>query len=149
VSHKSIRLLIETTARGLADDIQVSYATDTDFNQAKKSSSILINIAPLVAVPSYAVNGNLNYSKAWTSDIAFFKIDNSQAVEYQQILDDTDELVDKFIHSLNFFQAKSSNITITFGTQQSFIKATADILTGWIIPITITPMDDTDYCIDC
>lgn len=149
MSHKSIRLLLEQTANSLADDVQCTYATETDFNQSLKEGTILINIAPLVAVPSYTVNGVTNYSKAWTSDIAFFKVDNSREITYQKILDDVDELVDKYIHSLNFFQAKSDRITITFGTQQSFIKATADILTGWILPVTIIPIDDTDYCVDC
>lgn len=149
MSHKSIRLLLEQTANKLADDVQCTYATETDFNQSLKEGTILINIAPLVAVPSYTVNGVFNYSKAWTTDIAFFKVDNSREIAYQKILDDVDVLVDQYIHSLNFFQSKSDTIIITFGTQQSFIKATADILTGWILPVTITPTDDTDYCVDC
>lgn len=148
MSHKSIRLLIEETANGLADDIQYSYATETDFNQSRKKGTILINTSPLVSVPTYQQNST-NYMKQWNVEMAFYKVDNSQEIEYTKILDELDGLVDRFINNLNFFQAKSDQITLSAFNQTPFIKATSDILTGWLLTFQILAMDDFDYCRDC
>jgi hypothetical protein len=149
VSHKAIRTLLEETALSLADDIQFSYGTETDFNQSEKKGSILINVAPLVSVPTYTVNGVFNYQKQWNVEMVFYKVDNSQEIEYTQILDELDELVDRFTNNLNSFQEKSDQIVIQAMNQTPFIKATAEILSGWLLTFQILAMDDFDYCIEC
>lgn len=149
MSHKAIRTLLEETALSLADDIQFSYGTETDFNQSEKKGSILINVAPLVSVPSYTVNGVFNYQKQWNVEMVFYKVDNSQEIEYTQILDELDELVDRFTNNLNSFQEKSDQIVIQAMNQTPFIKATAEILSGWLLTFQILAMDDFDYCRDC
>jgi hypothetical protein len=149
VSHKAIRTLLEETALSLADDIQFSYGTETDFNQSEKKGSILINVAPLVSVPTYTVNGVFNYQKQWNVEMVFYKVDNSQEIEYTQILDELDELVDRFTNNLNSFQEKSDQIVIQAMNQTPFIKATAEILSGWLLTFQILAMDDFDYCRDC
>jgi hypothetical protein len=149
VSHKSIRLLLEETVNSLADDIQFSYGTETDFNQSKKKGTILINVAPLSSVPSYAVNGNFNYNKQWNVEMVFYKPDNSREITYTQILDELDDYVDRFVNNLNTFQMKSDQITLSSMNQQPFIKATADILTGYLLTFQILAMDSFDYCRDC
>lgn len=149
MSHKAIRTLLEETALSLADDIQFSYGTETDFNQSEKKGSILINVAPLVSVPTYTVNGVFNYQKQWNVEMVFYKVDNSQEIEYTQILDELDELVDRFTNNLNSFQEKSDQIVIQAMNQTPFIKATAEILSGWLLTFQILAMDDFDYCRDC
>lgn len=149
MSHKSIRLLLEHTANSLADDIQFSYATETDFNQSKKEGTVLINVAPLNSSPTYSVNDSFNYTKTWSVEMVFYKVDNSREIEYRKILDDLDDYVDRFVNNLNFFESKSDQITLTGFNQQPFVKATADILTGWLLTFQIQAMDDFDYCRDC
>lgn len=150
MSHKSIRLLIEDTAKSLADNIQFNYSRTSDFNVMRDKKYPFINCDPMVGLPTFAVNGVTNLSKAWTGAMAFYQLDKegSTAEEYSIILDEMDEYVDKFIVKLNFFSFKADKIMVTFGQQQPFIKATADILTGYLLPITITPQDDFDYCKD-
>ena len=150
MSHKSIRLLIEDTAKSLQDDIQFNYSRTSDFNVMRDKKYPFINCDPMTSVPQYAVNGSLNFMKSWTGQMAFYQLDQeaSTAEEYSLILDEMDVLVDKFINKLNFFSYKADKIIITFGQQQPFVKATADILTGFLLPITITPQDDFDYCKD-
>ena len=149
MSHKGIRLLLEKTAESIADDIQFSYATETDFNQGKKTGSILVNVSPLVSVPAYRVNGTSNYMKQWNIEMAFYKPDNSNALEYKTILDDLDTIVDQFINQLNFKSQKADEITLSAFNQTPFIKATSDILTGWLLTFQILANDDYDYCLDC
>lgn len=149
MSHKGIRLLLEKTAESIADDIQFSYATETDFNQSDKKGSILVNVSPLVSVPAYRVNGTSNYMKQWNVEMVFYKPDNSSALEYKTILDDLDTIVDQFINQLNFKSQKADEITLSAFNQTPFIKATGDILTGWLLTFQILANDDYEYCESC
>lgn len=149
MSHKSIRLLLEDTANGLADDVQFSYGTETDFNQSKKSGVPLIHIDPLNVSPSYQVNGVSNYMKQWQVTMVFLKYDNSRETEYTKILDDLDPLVDTFINKLNFFSHQSDQITISSISVTSLIKVYADILSGWRLDFNILASDDFQYCEEC
>lgn len=148
MSHKSIRKLIEDTARSLQDDIQYSYGKDTDFNQEKKKSFTLINTSPLTATPAYRVNGTSNYMKQWNVEMAFYSFDVESSIgsEYSEILDRMDPLVDQFINKLNFFSLKSDSLIIQGINQTPFIKVTADILTGYILTFQLIVNDDFDYC---
>lgn len=76
-----------------------------------------------------------NYSKTWNGTMAFYQLDKegSTGDDYALILDEMDELIDKFVNKLNFFSSQSDKVLITFGQQQPFVKATADILTGNVI----------------
>lgn len=149
MSHKSIRLLIENTVSKLSDDIQYSYATETDFNQSKKKGSVLVNTAPMVAIPSYTVNGVQNFYQQWNVSMVFYKTDKSGEVDYVKLLDELDEYVDRFINDLNFFQEKSIYITLGSFNKTPFVKATADVLTGWLLTFQLNAMDDFSYCRDC
>lgn len=146
MSHKGIRLLLEKTAQSIADDIQFSYATETDFNQSKKEGSILVNVSPLVSVPAYRVDGVSNYMKQWNVEMAFYK---PNVPDYKSILDELDTIVDQFINQLNFFSSKADEITLSTFRQDPFIDATADKLTGWLLTFQILANDDYDYCRDC
>lgn len=150
MSHKGIRTLLEQTALKLRDDIQVSYAKETDFNQGPKKSDLMINIAPLTFSATYADNNSFNYSVTWSVTMSFYKPDKSGDVDlYPEILDETGDLVNRFINSLNFFQSKSDQIIIQGISSTSFIKALADQLTGWLLTFQIQAVDNFEYCPDC
>jgi predicted RNA-binding protein with PIN domain len=82
-------------------------------------------------------------------EMVFYKPDNSREITYTQILDELDDYVDRFVNNLNTFQMKSDQITLSSMNQQPFIKATADILTGYLLTFQILAMDSFDYCRDC
>lgn len=152
MSHKSIRLLIQDTAKSLADDIQFSYARTSDFNVMRDKKYPFINLDLLTASPQYTVNGVSNYMKAWVCNMAFYQLDTdaSSPEEYALILDQMDGYVDKFLNKLNYFTETSDKILIQGISQTAFTKATADILTGHLLTFTIFAQDDFDYCqIDC
>ena len=152
MSHKGIRLLLEDTAKSLGDGIQFDYARKSDFNLLRDKKYPFISSSLLIASPSYSDSGVSNYSKQWRGELAFYQLDTeaSDQSQYALILDEMDVYVDQFINKLNFFMYNrcitSDDITITFGEQQPFIKATADILTGWTIPITVRVLDTFNYC---
>lgn len=145
MSHKGLRSLIQSTVESLQDDIQFSYGEETDFNQTKKNAVLMVNLAPLTASATYSDNNVLNYSKSWSVQMAFYKFDTQANVKYGEILDVTDEFVDKFVNKLNL----NESVTITSINQTPFIKALADILTGHLLTLTVTLVDDFDKCDDC
>lgn len=150
MSHKGIRNLLEQTALALRDDIQVSYAKETDFNQGPKKSDLMVNIAPLTFSATYADNNSFNYSVTWSVTMSFYKPDKAGEIYlYPKILDETGDLVNRFVNSLNFFQSKSDQIIIQGVNATSFIDALADHLTGWLLTFQIQATDDFDYCPDC
>lgn len=145
MSHKSLRTLIEATIHEVIDDVFFYYGEETDFNQAKKKNRILVNLSPLSASAVYSDNNVLNYSKSWNVSMAVYKFDKQANLNYCEILDATDNLVDKFINRLNL----TDTITITSISQTAFIKALADILTGHLLTFTATLNDDFEYCEGC
>jgi len=155
MSHKGVRLLIEDVAKSLADDMQFTYARTSDFNVLRDKRYPFIALDPLTAVPTYAVNNSSNYVKRWSAQMAFYQLDHesSDQTQYAKILDEMDGYVDQFLNKLNLYafnREGASEILITSISQTPFIKATADILTGYLLTFTIETPDDFNYCgLDC
>lgn len=149
MSHKSIRLLIEDTAKSLADNIQFTYARTSDFNVMRDKKYPFITLDPLPATPQFTDNG-ITYIKSWNCIMAFYQLDKADSIgdQYALILDEMSNYVDKFINKLNLYSMQSDTIVIQGASQQPFIKATADILTGYIVTFTLLAQDDFDYCAD-
>lgn len=150
MSHKSIRLLIQDTAKSLADNIQFTYARTSDFNVMRDKKYPFITLDPIASAPQFATDGVTNYMKAWTCQMAFYQLDKegSTQEEYAPILDEMDSYVDKFINKLNTFTHDSDKLVIQSINQQPFVKATADILTGYLLTFTLFVEDTFDYCAD-
>lgn len=90
--------------------------------------------------------------KTWQVEMAFYQLDNLASIqeEYALILDEMDGYVDNFINKLNFYsesqQITSNEIVITNIVQTPFIKATADILTGYLLSFRVQVNDQFNYC---
>lgn len=152
MGHRSLRLLIEHTAKKLGDDIQFTYARASDFNVLMDKRYPFISLDPITASASYTEN-SFNYTKTWTCSMAFYEIDNMASTqdEYAILLDSSDVLVDSFIQKLNFFTDTyegDGEIVITNISQTPFIKATSDILTGFLLTFQVLVPDDWNYCAD-
>lgn len=152
MSHKGIRLLIEDTAKSLGDDIQFTYARTSDFNMMRDKRYPFIVLDPLTAAPVYTDNNVSNFMKTWTANMAFYQLDQegSTQQDYAKILDEMDGYVDNFLNKLNFYSGSqsitSNEIVITSMGQTPFIKATADVLTGYILTLQLQVNDQFNYC---
>jgi len=107
-------------------------------------------------VPVYADNNVSNYMKTWSVNMAFYQLDNEGSTQddYAKILDEMDGYVDNFINKLNFYSLNrkidSDEIILTSISQPPFIKATADILTGYLLTFQMQVSDQFNYCgLDC
>lgn len=150
MSHKSVRLLIEDTAKSLGDDIQFTYARTSDFNLLRDKRYPFISLDPLRATPSFATNNTYNYTKTWSALMAFYELDtfDSTQEDYALLLDRADILVDRYMAKLNFYSEQSDSIIIQVVSQDPFIKATADYLTGYSLSLQIVVPNNWDYCRD-
>jgi|SRR5690606_19820134 len=153
MSHRSVRLLIEDAAKSLGDSIQFGHGKRTEFNQKKKPEDPWIWLLPLNAIPRYTNNNSTeNYEKQWNVIMVFLKMDRSDSLEteYNPILDDMDDLVDRFINRLNDWSMKATDtvgdLTIQNISQTNFIKSDADIYTGWFVSFQMIVSDDFEYC---
>lgn len=151
MSHKGIRLLLEDTAKSLGDDIQFDYGRTSDFDQLRDKKYPFISVSPLTATASYAVNNVSNYSKTYQVQIAFYQLDRADSGQdqYALILDEMNALADNFVNKLNFYISNcldSDDLLITGISQQPFIKATADILSGYIMTFSLQVTDNFNYC---
>lgn len=144
MSHKSLRLLVESTVKSLHDSIQYSYGEESTFAQSEHKDFILVNVTLMPSTGVFAVNENFNLSKTWTINIAWYKYDTLDSVDYYKIHDELDPLCDRFVNLLN----QRDDLTITAFNQQPFVKVT-DILTGYLQTVTVRLMDDFEYCHDC
>lgn len=147
MSHRGVRLMIEEAAKGLRDDLQFTYARTSDFNVMRDKKYPFVTLDPMTSNPQYATDGVTNYMKAWNCQLAFYMLDStgSDQDEYATILDQTDDLVDRFINSLNF-NTQRYDFLIQNINQTPFVKATSDILTGHILTFTLFVQDNFDYC---
>ena len=145
MSHRSLRLLVEHTVKSLTDTVQYSYGEDTDFNQSKKKDFLMVNTTLMPATVVYADNNVFNYSKTWVINTAFYKFDKEDSIDYYRIHDEIDPLVDRFVNKLN----ERDDMVILSVSEQPFVKALADILTGYLVSITVRLNDDFDYCYEC
>lgn len=142
-------MLIESTAKSLADDIQFTYARTSDFNVIRDKKYPFITLDPLNATPQFTDTG-VTFIKSWSCNMAFYQLDQAASTqdEYAIILDEMSEYVDKFINKLNLYSTQADTIVISTVTQTAFIKATADILTGYLLTFSLLAQDDFDYCVD-
>jgi len=156
MSHKALRLLIRDVAKSLADNIKFGYGRGSDFNVIRDKTYPYIWMDPLQVATTFSNNDVQNYQKTWSVTMAFYKMDTEGSTEeqYQLILDEMDELVDRFLNKLNRFSETqeaegdliTDEIVITSVAQMPFIKLMADILTGYALTFTIQVPDKFDYC---
>lgn len=149
MSHRSVRLLIESTAKSLADDIQFTYATNSDFNQLRDKKYPFISLALLTATPQFTDTG-VTFIKQWNCQMAFYQLDikGSSPERKALILDEMGLLVDKFINKLNLYSSQADTIVLSGISQQAFVEAMADILTGHLLSFNLLAQEDFDYCAD-
>lgn len=148
--HEHLVRLIERIVRTISDNIAFYYARESDFNVQNDVPlpSIVLDIP--TATGSF-VDGSGSLLRTWNISMAFYQKDREDSVgdEYRLILDQTDEYVSKFIRGLNQYYLSveetgyvtTGNIVIQGIGQTGFVKATSQILTGWILTMQIITPD--------
>lgn len=144
MSYKALRLLNERIIKSLHDSIQYSHGEETTFNQAEKKDFILVNTTLMPATGVFSVNDVQNHIKTWTFTIMWAKFDTEDSIDYYKIHDELDPLCDLYLRQLN----KEDLLIITGNSQTPFVKALADILTGYIQNVTVRVPDDLP-CDEC
>jgi hypothetical protein len=155
MSHKAVREFLCDKAKSLRDDVTFGYGRGSDFNQITNKLYPYIWLDPLNSTINYTEG---QFTETYSVSMIFYGYDkaDSSEKEYSLILDQTDELVQKFSRVLQEDLLTDSNSLIeTFQTQNvsidsfnksPFIKLMADVLTGWVVTFNLTVPDQFDYC---
>lgn len=156
MSHHSVRTLLKDTVRSVSNDLEFHYGRPSDINMAPNKSLTRVETYLLEGRPAYQVNSSSNYAKTWNITMLFYKKDSTDSTEeeYCNILDDVDEIVDKFINKLNRAEESGADdqllstdsITLSGFQQIPVIKDTTDIVTGWSLSFQMIVPDTFDYC---
>ena len=145
MSHKCLRLLVEHTVKSLTDTVQYSYGEESDFDQSKKHQFLMVNTQLMPATAVFAVDGVFNYSKTWVIRTAFYKYDRQDSIDYFEIHDELDPLVDQYVNKFN----QRDDLVIISVSEEPFVKALTAILTGYLVTLTVRLNDDFNYCWEC
>ena len=126
----------------LGNGVRFGYGKTTDFNQSNIDKDDIVWMDPLNK--SYDFTLQTTLTSQWTVDLLFYGSDQEDSCEedYSRILGRMDTLAESFIHQLH----QTEYVVISGVNQTNFIKATADILTGWRLTFTLQVPDNFDYC---
>jgi len=105
----------------------------------------MVNTQLMPATAVFAVDGVFNYSKSWVIRTAFYKYDSQASIDYYEIHDELDPLVDQFVNKFN----QRDDLVILSVSEEPFVKALSAILTGYLVTLTVRLNDDFDYCYEC
>jgi hypothetical protein len=149
--HESVRLFLRDIVKSLRDDIQFSYSRQSDFNSTKDKNNVCVHLDPLSGTPQIVDTSiHTNYSVA----MLFYKQGQKDDTEEQfvPILDDTADVLEKFLRKLNRYGEDESGeintdvIQVQSIRQEPAIKVLADVFTGWILTFNLIVPDTFDYC---
>jgi hypothetical protein len=154
MGHQAVRLFIQDVAESLRDDVKFGYGRASDFNQIKDKQYPYIWLDPLQSTVA-TTEDNIGFYETYSVNLSFYKFDEMDSTEeqYKLILDDVDDLVQKFIRKIQEDNdddyttgLKTWNTSIANISKQPFIKVMADVLTGFILTFDLTVPDQFDYC---
>ena len=153
MSHRSVVQLIKDTATSLGDNIQFGYGQRSDFKLIQNKDQPFVWLLPLSSNPIYTNNGGTeNYMKQWNCSVLFLDVDRPDSIqtEYKPVLDNMDELLDKFINRLNDWYLHSSDTVgptiIRNFSQVPLVKEDAEVMTGWFLTFQLVVSDNFNYC---
>lgn len=144
MNHKSVRALMQDTALSTDKTVSFGYGRPTDFNAIPNKKYPFIWLDPLNATGGLT-EGAYNYTKVYNIGLSFFDQDRVDSIQtqYAEILDNMNNLADKFLVRLN----NADNIVLLSSISQSpAIKVFADCLTGYTMTFTIQVPDQFNYC---
>lgn len=149
--HESVRLFLRDIVKSLRDDIQFTYSRQTDFNSIADKNNVCVHLDPLSGTPQIVDTSiNTNYSVA----MLFYKQGEKGDTEEQFVpmLDDTAEILEKFLRKLNRYgddeegDITTDVIQILSIRQEPAIKVLVNVFTGWILTFNLVIPDTFDYC---
>lgn len=153
MSHKNVRLLLESVAKSLSDNTQFGYGRRSEFNMIEGKSYPYIWLMPLTAGRRFIGNNNPTKTKTWNIAMLFLDVDRADAneKESERIHDEQDEVVDRYLQRLDDWSQTSQDIlgdiTIQNDNQTPFYKDDSGIHTGWFVTFQVVVSDNFLYCV--
>lgn len=161
MSHKAVRTLISDVLKSIDDSIFFHYGRQSDFNSKEKREAKRVNLDLIEATQEYT-GGQYNLTTKYKIGLVFYKLQDPKTGSdvSADILDEMDDLVDRFVQKLNVFSFTESvtvdgvepedyatqSIELTGIQRSPAVKVLADCCTGWVLEFEIIAPDKFDYC---
>lgn len=155
MSHQAVKDFIRDKVLSIKDGISFSYARESNFNATQDKTYPAVLLKPLMYDPDRT---NYSIHRKYRCTMLFYALDSMEGdeVETTNILDQTDELLQKFMAVLNLNSAtvdEAINDTLSTDlveiSEESVverIKFTSDNATGWEYSFTLAVPDQFNYC---
>lgn len=146
MTRKEVRTLIEDAVNDLSQSVGFGSGRITEFNKARSNTYPFAWLESISDSPDLTTQ-NLPISN-WDCSIHVAKKDSqgSSPEEYEDIIDDCDEIAKKIAVKINLSISGYKLITLSAQNFEPFVKKHADILTGVIYSFTLNIPDTTNRC---
>lgn len=157
MTHASLVDLLEDVAKSLADNVQFGYGAIEDFNSIPNKTYPFVWLYPLEG-QFVTGDGKLTSAVEFGVTMNFLNLDNPKGAEFDtaQTWDTGFQTMEKYVHKLDEFilgdpeeEAEAivtDMVRITRSNFEAGRKATGDVLSGWVLKMTIEVPSDFDYC---
>lgn len=157
MTHSSIVTLFEDVSKAIGDNVRFGYGAIEDFNTIANKGYPFIWLYPLKGqfVPG---EGKLTSVVEVEVSMNFLNLDNPKGAEFDtaKTWDTGFKVMEKFVHKLDEIilssqEGEDDSITtdtvqITSTRFEAGRKATGDVLSGWMLDLTLEVPTDFNYC---
>jgi hypothetical protein len=146
MKRSEVKTFIEAGVTALGQSVGFGTGRLSEFNKERS------NEYPTAWLETLEVNPDITESglvmDTWQINLHILKKDDisSSTDQYEEIIDQCDEIAQKLIYKYNHIISGYATATIDGYSRTPFIKDHADVLTGVLLQFTLTAPDTTDHC---
>lgn len=146
MTRTEVRALIKSAVDALTQAVQFNSGRISEFNSERSNTYPYIWLEPLSV--GTELNTNQMPIDEWNCILHVANKDAAGAKpeEYEGIVDQCDNIAQKFIHKLNAEVSGYKLITLTSIQREPFIHKHADDVSGVMVSFTLTIPDSTNVC---
>lgn len=145
MKRSEVRALIKSAVNALSPAVRFNSGLLTFFNSDRK------NKYPFVFMEAAQISSDITSLapiNSWDIILHVADLDKIDSIpdEYEDIVDDMDEIAAKVIAQLNQIISGYKNVNIEGVNREPFVHKHADVLSGVILTFTLISTDKTNYC---
>lgn len=146
MTRREVKAFIKSGVSALTPSIRFNTGRITEFNSQRS------NDYPYIWLETIGNTGDFNDNQMpiddWEPVIHIAKKDavDSSPEQYEEIIDQCDEIAQKLKYQLNQVVSGYKLVTLTSFSREPFVKKFADCLSGVTLSFTLTSPDKTNVC---
>jgi hypothetical protein len=146
MTRAEVRAFIKSGFDNLQQSMPFNSGRISDFNKQRSNEYPYGWLESISVTPDLPLNGAP--MDAWQIVIHVANLDKPDSLpeQYEQIIDECDEIAKQLVVKYNMLLADSKTVVIEGISRDPFIKQHADCLTGVILSFELNTWDKSNYC---